>query len=93
MLAAIFIIGSVAFILAYVLYGRFMAKRYELDDSRLTPSHIHYDGIDRVPAQKSILLGHHFSSIAGAGPIVAKDMKHFPLFVNPVSGSGLMTDF
>ena len=70
MLAAIFIIGSVAFILAYAFYGRFLAKRYELDDSRLTPSHIHYDGIDRVPAQRSILLGHHFSSIAGAGPIV-----------------------
>lgn len=70
MLAAILLTAVAAFILAYVFYGRFLAKRYELDDSRPTPSHTSYDGIDRVPAHKGILLGHHFSSIAGAGPIV-----------------------
>jgi carbon starvation protein len=59
-----------AFVIAYILYGRFLNKRYEIDDSHATPSHSDYDGIDRVPAQKGILLGHHFSSIAGAGPIV-----------------------
>lgn len=56
--------------LAYVFYGRFLAKRYKLDDNQPTPSHTDYDGIDRVPAHKAILLGHHFSSIAGAGPVV-----------------------
>jgi len=70
MLVAILLTAVAAFILAYAFYGRFLARRYELDDSRPTPSHTSYDGIDRVPAQKSILLGHHFSSIAGAGPIV-----------------------
>ena len=45
-------------------------RRYELDDNRPTPSHTDYDGIDRVPAHKAVLLGHHFSSIAGAAPIV-----------------------
>jgi carbon starvation protein len=70
MLVAILLIAVAAFILAYVFYGRFLARRYELDDSRPTPSHTSYDGIDRVPAHKGILLGHHFSSIAGAGPIV-----------------------
>jgi len=70
MLAAILLTAVAAFILAYVFYGRFLARRYELDDSRPTPSHTSYDGIDRVPAHKGILLGHHFSSIAGAGPIV-----------------------
>jgi carbon starvation protein len=70
MLVAILLIAVAAFILAYVFYGRFLAKRYELDDSHLTPSHISYDGIDRVPAHKAVLLGHHFSSIAGAAPIV-----------------------
>lgn len=70
MLVVVLFSASVAFILAYGFYGRFLARRYELDDSRSTPSHTDYDGIDRVPAHKAVLLGHHFSSIAGAAPIV-----------------------
>ncbi|MHC4417624.1 MAG: carbon starvation CstA family protein [Planctomycetota bacterium] len=70
MLVAILFAAAVAFILAYRIYGRFLARRYELDDNRVTPSHTDYDGIDRVPAHKAVLLGHHFSSIAGAAPIV-----------------------
>ena len=70
MLVAILLTAVTAFILAYTFYGRFLARRYELDDSRPTPSHTSYDGIDRVPAHKMVLLGHHFSSIAGAAPIV-----------------------
>jgi len=70
MLVAILLTAVVAFSLAYTIYGRFLANRYELDDSHPTPSHTDYDGIDRVPAHKAVLLGHHFSSIAGAAPIV-----------------------
>ncbi len=70
MLAFILLLGLTAFLLAYIFYGRFLNRRFEIDDSRPTPSHSDYDGIDRVPAQKGVLLGHHFSSIAGAGPIV-----------------------
>jgi len=70
MLVAILLISVIAFALAYTVYGRFLARRYELDDTRPTPSHTDYDGIDRVPAHKAVLLGHHFSSIAGAAPIV-----------------------
>jgi len=70
MLITILFTAVAAFLLAYVFYGRFLTKRYELDDNRPTPSHTDYDGIDRVPAHKMILLGHHFSSIAGAAPIV-----------------------
>ncbi len=70
MLAVILFAATVAFLLAYGIYGRFLVKRYELDDNRATPSHTDYDGIDRVPAHKAVLLGHHFSSIAGAAPIV-----------------------
>ncbi|MFZ2149395.1 MAG: carbon starvation protein A [Sedimentisphaerales bacterium] len=70
MLVAILLTAVVAFSLAYIIYGRFLSNRYELDDSRPTPSHTDYDGIDRVPAHKAVLLGHHFSSIAGAAPIV-----------------------
>jgi carbon starvation protein len=70
MLVVILLIAVAAFVLAYIIYGRFLTKRYEIDDSRQTPSHTDYDGIDRVPANKAVLLGHHFSSIAGAGPVV-----------------------
>jgi carbon starvation protein len=70
MLVAILFTAVVAFVLAYMIYGRFLANRYKLDNTCPTPSHTNYDGIDRVPAHKVVLLGHHFSSIAGAAPIV-----------------------
>ncbi len=70
MLVTILLAATAAYGAAYYLYGRFLSKRYELDDTRPTPSHTDYDGIDRVPAHKAVLFGHHFSSIAGAGPIV-----------------------
>jgi len=58
-------------IIAYNIYGRFIEKRLvEPDDSKQTPAHSRYDGIDYSPAKTPILFGHHFSSIAGAGPIV-----------------------
>jgi carbon starvation protein len=70
MLAIIFI-GAIAFYAAaYFLYGRFLEKRLGVDTSRPTPSHTEYDGIDWVPAHPAVLFGHHFSAIAGAGPIV-----------------------
>lgn len=70
MVTVIFLLTVSAFVLAYVFYGRFLEKKFDLDDRTPTPSHTDYDGIDRVPAHKAVLLGHHFSSIAGAGPIV-----------------------
>ena len=70
MLTTVLCIAVFLFVLAYVFYGRFLERRYDIDKARPTPSHTDYDGVDRVPAQKPVLLGHHFSSIAGAGPIV-----------------------
>ncbi len=70
MLVLFFLAATVLFGLAYVFYGRFLEKRFDVSDERPTPSHTDYDGIDRVPARRAVLLGHHFSSIAGAGPIV-----------------------
>ena len=67
----VLLIISVAVLLAgYVLYGRWLCKQWgvgELD--KPTPAHALEDGIDYVPAKAPILMGHHFSSIAGAGPI------------------------
>jgi carbon starvation protein len=59
------------YILAYRFYGQFLSRRiFGIDPKRLTPAHEFEDGIDYVPTKKHILFGHHFTSIAGAAPIV-----------------------
>ncbi len=59
------------FFLGYVFYSRIIARLYGTDASRTTPAHEKYDGVDYVPAQHwTVLFGHHFSSIAGAAPVV-----------------------
>ncbi len=70
MLTAIFLLACVLFILAYLKYGNFLKKHFELNNKNHPPSHHMYDGIDYVPAPMPVLFGHHFSSIAGAGPIL-----------------------
>lgn len=70
MMAVILLLSVAIFVLAYIVYGRFLDRRFDVDPNRPTPSHADYDGVDRVPAHRAVLLGHHFSSIAGAGPIV-----------------------
>ncbi len=65
LLASIIIYG-----LGYWLYGGFLRKLFKLDANRKTPAHTMYDGIDYVPTKPFVLFGHHFASIAGAGPIV-----------------------
>lgn len=68
---AILLLGSgVLFILAYIFYGRFIERLFGMDPSRPTPAHTQRDDIDFIPTRPSILFGHHFASIAGAGPIV-----------------------
>ena len=64
------IIALVMYVVAYKLYGGFITKRLEVNNAKETPSHTMYDGVDYVPAKAPVLLGHHFASIAGAGPIV-----------------------
>lgn len=70
MLTIIFLAVIVIFVIAFRVYGNFLDKTFEIDDNKPTPSHTDYDGVDRVPTKTPVLLGHHFSSIAGAGPIV-----------------------
>ena len=67
---ALFLIAVVVFGVGYVLHGRFMSKVYGLDNERRTPSEEFFDGVDYCPAHPAVLVGHHFASIAGAGPIV-----------------------
>lgn len=69
-LALLFLAALVFFLICYRWYGRYMARKFNLDNTRKTPAERLYDGIDYCPAHPAVLLGHHFSSIAGAGPIV-----------------------
>ena len=64
-----FCVSAVVFLIGYVVYGRFMSNVYGLSDSNQTPAEKYADGIDFCPAHPAVLLGHHFASIAGAGPI------------------------
>lgn len=63
------IIAAVVLICGYVFYGSWLAKQWGVDPSRVTPAHTMEDGIDYVPSKAPVLMGHHFASIAGAGPI------------------------
>lgn len=69
-LAILFIGSIVLFGICYKVYGSYMAGIYELNDNTKTPAEAMFDGIDYCPAHPAVLLGHHFASIAGAGPIV-----------------------
>jgi len=65
------LLGSIViFIIAYLTYGSWLAKTWGIDPTKETPAHTEDDGgVDYVPAKAPVLLGHHFASIAGAGPI------------------------
>jgi carbon starvation protein len=68
--ALLLILGVVCFGLAYIFYGRYLQRLFGVDESRKTPAHTKRDGVDYVPTKMPVLFGHHFASIAGAGPIV-----------------------
>ena len=64
------IIGVAALVCGYLFYGRWLCKQWGVGESdQQTPAHTMEDGVDYVPAPAPVLMGHHFSSIAGAGPI------------------------
>ena len=70
MLATILIISCLLCWFAYRFYGNFLTRRCKLNDGNVTPAVELEDGVDYSPTRASVLFGHHFSSIAGAGPIV-----------------------
>ena len=63
------IISVAALGLAYLLYGRFLARIWGIDTSRKTPAVEREDGMEYVPTSPAVVFGHEFASIAGAGPI------------------------
>jgi carbon starvation protein len=70
MTALLIIIAAIALLFCgYVFYGSWLAKQWGIDPTRKTPAVEKEDGVDYVAAKPAVLMGHHFSSIAGAGPI------------------------
>lgn len=65
----ILLVAIAVLVVGYIFYGGWLAKQWGVDPNRPTPSHELEDGKDYVPAAPYVVLGHHFSSIAGAGPI------------------------
>ena len=64
------LIGIAVLVCGYILYGRWLCKQWGVGEStEATPAHTLRDDVDYVPAPAPVLMGHHFSSIAGAGPI------------------------
>jgi carbon starvation protein len=64
-------IALLLFFLGYRFYSKFIAEKiYQLDPDYTTPAHEREDGVDFVPTNKWVVLGHHFTSVAGAAPIV-----------------------
>ena len=65
----IIVAAIVLLIIGYVTYGAWLAKQWGIDPKKKTPAVRMGDGVDYVAAKPAVLMGHHFSSIAGAGPI------------------------
>ena len=69
--ASVLLIVSILILcVAYRFHGSFLSRKFRIDPDCQTPAHTLRDGVDYVPAKSFVLLGHHFASIAGAGPIV-----------------------
>jgi len=94
------VISIVVLSIAYLLYGRFLARKWGIDPTRKTPAVELEDGKEYVPTSPAVLFGHHFASIAGAGPIngpiIAAMFGWFPVFLWLLFGSvffGAVHDF
>jgi carbon starvation protein len=94
------LISGITLSLAYLLYGRFLARKWGIDPSRTTPARELEDGQEYVPTSGAVVFGHEFASIAGAGPIngpiIAAMFGWVPVLLWLLFGSvffGAMHDF
>ena len=96
----IVLIAAVCLFAAYVLYGRWLAKKWGIDPKAKTPAALHNDGQDYVPTDGWTVFAHQFSSIAGAGPVTgaiqAAAFGWLPVLLWIILGGiffGAVTDF
>ena len=65
------LLAIAGYLAAYRIYGRYLGKKIlGLAAKGIMPSHELKDGVDYVPTKRNIVFGHHFTTIAGLGPIV-----------------------
>lgn len=64
------ILAVIFYIMAYFIYGRYLGHKFSIRNITATPAHIYNDGFDYIPTSSFVVFGHHFSSIAGVGPII-----------------------
>lgn len=69
-LIILLILSGTILLSAYFIYGKYISKKLKVNNSNITPAHKYEDGVDYIPSKTPVVLGHHFASIAGAGPIV-----------------------
>ena len=69
-LSTLLVVSGIILLIAYFTYGNYVYKKFKLNDDRPSPAHTYQDGVDYIPSKPIVVLGHHFASIAGAGPIV-----------------------
>lgn len=96
----IVLIAAVCLVAAYLLYGRWLARKWGIDPKAKTPAQVHNDGQDYVPTDGWTVFAHQFSSIAGAGPVTgaiqAAVFGWVPVFLWVVVGGiffGAVQDF
>jgi len=79
MLTLLIAVGSfVGYLIAYHTYGRWISRKiFQLDENAVVPSHELRDDVDFVPTKRQVIFGHHFTSIAGTGPIVGPAIAVF----------------
>jgi len=69
--SAILLIGAIIiFLLGYQFYARYLTRLFGVRPEKPTPAHLMQDGVDYIPTKMPVVFGHHFASIAGAGPII-----------------------
>ncbi|MHC4875717.1 MAG: carbon starvation CstA family protein [Planctomycetota bacterium] len=79
MLTLLIAVGSfVGYLIAYHTYGKWISRKiFQLDENAVVPSHELRDDVDFVPTKRQVIFGHHFTSIAGTGPIVGPAIAVF----------------
>ena len=98
---ALLLVGLSAFLTGFLFYSKYIAERiYRLDPDFKTPAHEFEDGVDYMPTNRHVLFGHHFTSVAGAAPIVGPAIAviwgWLPAFIWVVLGTifaGAVHDF
>ncbi len=94
------LISILLFIIAYFFYAPWIGQKFEVKHCTETPAKTKCDGVDFVPTNRFVLLGHHFASIAGVGPIIGPILGSqfgiLPVFLWVVLGGiffGAVQDF